>query len=88
MAMYVLGSHWYVVPPSFGLSVQPSQAVSIAVGVASSQLNMSQISYTNVAFVVVQGHLYYYVSVRGGESRLIQYSIYVNPRTGEVGFPS
>lgn len=80
----MFGPYWYLIPASFPLDVQPSTAISTGVSIANSQLNMSQVTYTNAALVAIQGHLYYVISVGNG---IIQYSIYVNPRTGEVGFP-
>ncbi|MBI2938412.1 MAG: PepSY domain-containing protein [Thaumarchaeota archaeon] len=80
----IFGPYWYLIPASFPLDVQPSTAISTAVNTANSQLNMSQVTYTNAALVAMHGHLYYVISVGNG---IIEYSIYINPRTGEVGFP-
>lgn len=80
----MFGPYWYLIPANFPLNVQASTAISTVVSMANSQLNMSQLTYTNAAFVAIQGHLYYVISVGNG---IIEYLIYINPRTGEAGFP-
>ncbi len=75
---------WYQVPSSFPLDVQPSTALSSAESYAMSTLHVSSTVYSSVSFQVVHNQMYYAVTV---SSYTAGYVLFVNPRTGEIGFP-
>ncbi|MDV3292660.1 MAG: hypothetical protein LYZ70_00130 [Nitrososphaerales archaeon] len=75
---------WYQIPPNFPFKVQPSAALSSVEGYAASNLHMSSIEYTSVSLQVVGNQMYYAITV---SNFIKSYLLFVNPRTGEIGFP-
>ncbi len=76
--------NWYTVGDGFPLNVSALQAAQIATTYAQG-LGMTTISQPLVNFVVIDGSLYYVVTV-GNSSQA--FNLVINPRTGEVGLPS
>lgn len=81
--LFLFSPDWYAIPQDFPLEVQPSQAASAALAVVNS-LNSGGNYVTNVSFAFVSGHLYYLVTASNYQ---VSYYVFVNPRTGEAGFP-
>jgi hypothetical protein len=78
------GTGWYQIPSDFPLSIQASTALSAVEGYAANTLHMSSITYTDVSLQVVDDQMYYAVTVSNYTNG---YILFVNPRTGEIGFP-
>lgn len=78
------GSGWYSIPPNFPLTVQASEALNSVAEYATDTLHMNLVSYTDVSLQIVQNHMYYGVTVSNDTN---SYLVFVNPRTGEIGFP-
>jgi hypothetical protein len=76
---------WNVIPSSFPLDVSASEALASAQTYATNTIHMRTITLATIAFQIIQDHMYYIATV-GNQS--IVYILYVNPVTGEVGFPT
>lgn len=76
---------WNVIPPSFPLSVSASEALASAQAYAMDTIHIVNVSSATIAFQIIQSHLYYVATI-GSQS--LAYVLYVNPATGEVGFPT
>jgi hypothetical protein len=83
--MRIVGANWYQIPSHFPLAVSPPDAINSAVEYAISSLGMQSIVSAQVAFIGVQDHLYYAVTLT---SYGYAYILVVNPRTGAVGLPT
>lgn len=81
--LFLFSPYWYSVPQDFPMMIPPSQAAGAAL-TAISSLNSGGTFVANVGFAVVNGHLYYLVTAGNFE---VSYYVFVNPRTGEAGFP-
>jgi len=81
--LFLFTPYWYAIPQSFPLVVGPSQAAGAAL---ASIPNSNQSGFVaNVSFAGVSGHLYFLVEASNYQ---VSYYVFVNPRTGAVGFPT
>ena len=76
---------WNVIPTSFPLNVTSPVALASAEAYATNTIHAENMSGATIKFQIIQGHLYY-VAIIGNQS--LAYILYVNPATGEVGFPT
>lgn len=76
---------WNQIPSSVTLNVSSSVALADARTYATDTLHMSYTSYSSIELAVVSGHLYYAATVANQSHT---YVLFVNPITGEVGYPS
>jgi len=76
---------WSLIPSNFPLDVSPSTALASAEAYAADTLHIGNITSASIAFQVIHGDMYYCATV-GNQSEA--YILYVNPVTGEVGFPT
>jgi len=78
------GAGWHLVPANFPLDIQASAALDSAKGYATTTLHIGFIGYASISLQIVQDHLYYAATL-SNQSKT--YILFVNPITGEVGFP-
>lgn len=78
------GAGWHLVPANFPLNVQASAALDSAKAYATNTLHVGYIGYASISLQIVQDHLYYAATL-SNQSKT--YILFVNPITGEVGFP-
>ena len=76
---------WNVIPPNFPLNVAATEALASAQAYATDTVHVGNITSATIAFQIIQGHMYYAATI---SSQSQAYILYVNPATGEVGFPT
>lgn len=76
---------WNQIPPSVTLNLSSSVALADAKTYATNTLHMGFIGYSSIELTLVSGHLYYAATVANQSNT---YVLFVNPITGEVGYPS
>jgi hypothetical protein len=75
---------WYLIPQNFPLNISASAALNSAKEYGTNTLHMNNIVYASIDLQVIQDHLYYAATI-SDQSKT--YYLFVNPITGEVGFP-
>ena len=76
---------WNQIPSSITLNLSSSAALADAKTYATNTLQMGFIGYSSIELALVSGHLYYAATVANQSNT---YVLFVNPITGEVGYPS
>jgi len=78
-------SGWNVIPPNFPMNVSATEALASAQAYATNTIHIGNITSATIAFQIIQGHMYYAATISSQSQAFI---LYVNPATGEVGFPT
>lgn len=83
--LIVEGAGWSLIPHDFPLNISATAALGLARAYATNTIHMGFIGYASISFQIVQDHMYYAATVSDQYST---YILFVNPVTGEVGFPT
>jgi hypothetical protein len=75
---------WHLIPSDFPLNISASAALDYAKAYATNTLHMGFLGYASVSLEIVQNCMYYAATVSNQSQT---YVLFVNPITGEVGFP-
>lgn len=75
---------WNQIPSSITLNLSSSVALADAKSYATDTLYMGYIGYSSIELAMISGHLYYAATVANQSNT---YVLFVNPITGEVGYP-
>jgi hypothetical protein len=85
LGRYAVGiGGWNQIPSSITLNLSSSVALAGAKTYAENTLHMGFIGYSSIELALVSGHLYYAATVANQSNT---YVLFVNPITGEVGYP-